>query len=327
MKSFDELLPELLQAVRPIEERRLETLRSKSVGLKWIGGIILGAVLASLAGVAAFGSAIPAIVLGISGLLASGIVYAHWLSKPFEIYRSHFKHEFIGRLLNSIADDVRYAPEGDTIVMDEYRGSELYPRSVDRETIRDTIACRVGKTNLVISELHTEYKTTSTDKDGNTKTSWHTIFRGLFISADFHKDFRGATFVRSDVAEKTFGIVGRFFQKPIFSTNELVLLEDPDFEREFVVHSSDQVEARYILSTSLMQKMWELKQRFSDSVEFSFLRSRMFIAISGNRDYFEPTLSRSLLDTEYLKEFLGQAQLCLGIVEDLGLNVRIWTKQ
>lgn len=326
MKSFDELLPKLLQTVGPIEERRLETLRSKSVGLKWIGGIILGTVLASLAATAAFGSPIPAIVLSISGLLASGVVYAYWLSKPFAIFRSQFKHEFIGQLLNSIADDVRYAPEGNAIVMEEYRRSELYPRTVDRETIQDTIVCRVGKTDLVISELHTEYKSTSTDKDGKQKVTWHTIFHGLFISADFHKDFRGATFVRSDVAEKAFGVVGRFFQKPIFSANELVLLEDPDFEREFVVHSSDQVEARYILSTSLMQKMWELKQRFSDRVEFSFLQSRMFIAISGNRDYFEPTLTRSLLDTEYLKEFLGQAHLCLGIVEDLGLNVRIWTK-
>lgn len=326
MKSFDELLPELLLAVRPIEERRLETLRSKGTGLRSIGGIVLGAVIASLAGSAAFGSPIPAIICAIAGLLACGVVYAYWVDKPFQLYRSQFKREFIGRLLNAIADDVRYAPEGNAMVMDEYRSSELYPRQVDRQTIQDTIACRVGKTDLVISELHTEYKSTSTDKDGRQKVSWHTIFRGLFISADFHKDFQGVTFVRSDVAEKTFGIVGRFFQKPIFSENELVLLEDPDFEREFVVHASDQVEARYILSPSLMQKMWELKQRFSDRVEFSFLRSRMFIAISGTRDYFEPTTDRSLLDTEYLKEFLGQAQLCLGIVEDLGLNVRIWTK-
>jgi len=43
--------------------------------------------------------------------------------------------------------------------------------------------------------------------------------------------------VKSDVAEKIFGSFGRMFQQSLFSSLQLVQLEDPDFEREFVVYT------------------------------------------------------------------------------------------
>jgi hypothetical protein len=116
------------------------------------------------------------------------------------------------------------------------------------------------------------------------------------------------------------------FQKPIFSSLQLVELEDAEFEQQFVVQSSDQVEARYILTPSLMEKMLALRTRFSAQVEFSFVRSRMFIAVPTTENFFEPELHKTLYDNQYLRNYVDQIQLCLGVVEDLGLNTRIWSK-
>ncbi len=325
MKEVEQLLPRIQANLGPLEALRVETLAKQHQGnlslLGILGGGVVTSYLLSLLAVWA------AVIGGIATLITLGVVYQKMVGGPFAIYREQFKQQFISGLLGALAEDVRYKPTGDRAFLSEYHRSELFPKKPDRERLEDTIYGRIGETDLAISEIHTEYEETTRDKDGKEKTSWHTIFKGLFISADFHKDFRGKTLVRSDVAEKYFGQFARFVQKPIFSSLELVQLEDPEFEREFVVHSNDQIEARYILSPALMQRMLELKHRFAEKVEFSFLNSRVYIAISTSRNFFEPKLGQSLNDPETVEGFLEQVRLCLGIVENLELNVRIWSKK
>jgi hypothetical protein len=284
------------------------------------------AFLAGLLAAIAY-NGIAAVIVGVVGIGAAIWMYSALIDGPFQSFRTQFKEQLIGPLISSVATNVRYEPAGDPAIMHEYWASELYSQSTDREAQQDTISCLVGATDIKLSEIHTEYKTTSTDDKGKQTTHWHTIFKGLFISADFHKDFRGKTFVHTDVAEKTFGILGRFLQKPIWSSLQLIELEDPEFERAFVVRGSDQVEARYLLSPGLMQRMTAMKTRFAANVQFSFVHSRMFIAVETTKDFFEPDPFTSLLDSDYINSFLAQIHLCLGIVEELGLNTRIWTKQ
>lgn len=325
MRAIEQILPELTQKLGPLEQQRQATRSRRSRGT-----VIMLAVLAcGLAWTIALSRfAIWATVVGgILTMIALWVTYTHELAEPYEAFRKQFKRQFISNLLAAVADEVRYLPDGDRQILQDYQHSELFTTEPDRETIEDSIFARIGQTDLKVSELHTEYKQTTTDSDGKTQTKWHTIFKGVFISADFHKDFRGKTFVRCDVAEKNFGRFARMLQKPIFSDLQLVQLEDPDFEREFKVQSTDQIEARYILSPSLMRRMFELKERFGSEVEFSFLRSRVHIAISTSRNFFEPRLGKSLEDPATLRESLDQVSLCMGIVEDLDLNTRIWSKR
>ncbi len=55
-----------------------------------------------------------------------------------------------------------------------------------------------------------------------------------------------------DFAEKLLGKFGQKFQKS-FTHGKLVKLENPEFEKEFVVYSSGQQEARYILTPVMME--------------------------------------------------------------------------
>ncbi|MBM4152734.1 MAG: DUF3137 domain-containing protein, partial [Kiritimatiellaceae bacterium] len=106
-----------------------------------------------------------------------------------------------------------------------------------------------------------------------------------------------------------------------------VKLEDPEFEQEFVVYSTDQVEARYILSLAFMRRLLEFKQKTGAAVYFSFIGGEMNVGMSSTKDRFEPRIFQSLLDAAFIRELIHDLQLARGIVEDLNLNTRIWTKE
>jgi hypothetical protein len=180
----------------------------------------------------------------------------------------------------------------------------------------------VGQTAVKFSEVDAKYESGS----GKNRTVQQ-IFKGLFFIADFNKDFHGRTFVLPDTAEGFLGKLGQAFQEWNISRDDLVRLEDPEFEKEFVVYSNDQVEARYILSTSLMKRIVDFKRQSGKKIHLSFINSQVNVTVSFKRNLFEPRLFSTLLDFEPVREYFEDLVLAVGIVEDLNLNIRIWTKE
>ena len=204
-----------------------------------------------------------------------------------------------------------------------YRSSLLFNHKPDRYKGEDMVKGQVGKTKIAFSELHTEYYTT----DDKGRRTWHTIFRGLFFMADFNKDFKGHTLVLPDYSQRLFGGFGQKLQGMFSFRGELVKLEDPEFEKRFVVYSSDQIEARYILTPALMQRLTEFAKKTKSEVRISFVLSCVFIAISLKENLFEPRIYRTILDFEPIEKYYDDLVMAIGIVDELNLNRRIWTKQ
>ncbi len=145
--------------------------------------------------------------------------------------------------------------------------------------------------------------------------------------ADFHKNFHGHTIVLPDTAEKIFGFLGKKMQSWNFTRDEVVHVENAEFEKEFVVYSNDQVEARYILSISMLQRILDLKKKYNTNIYLSFINSKVFVAIQHNNNLFEPAFKESITNTDYIRKFYTELASCLSIVDDLSLNTRIWSKQ
>jgi hypothetical protein len=199
---------------------------------------------------------------------------------------------------------------------------------VDRYHSEDYVSGSVGKTKVEFSEVHSEYKTEYHDSKGHRHEVWHDIFRGVFFVADFNKEFKGLTLVLPDTAQKMFGdMIGSFFQKHSIGRPDLVKMEDPEFEKLFVVYGNDQVEARYILSPALMQRLVEYKKKTGKTLHFSFCKSKVYVAIPYNKDLFEPRIFRSIVDFDEVKGYFEDLQLVVSMVEDLNLNTRIWGKE
>jgi hypothetical protein len=111
------------------------------------------------------------------------------------------------------------------------------------------------------------------------------------------------------------------------SRNSLVKMDDPNFEKEFVVYSTDQIEARYILSNSLMQKLLLFKQKSKHPVYISFVGNHIHIAIYYDKDLFEPSIFHSLLEYKIAMEYVKTLHTAIGIVEELKLNQKLWSKR
>ncbi len=261
----------------------------------------------------------------LAGLGIAGVVFYIKNYKKFGEIKSRFKQEVIAKMIQSISPSLTYSPSG-MISSSDYHKSKLYLDSINRYKGDDLVSGTVDKTTIRFSELLTQMET-KRHNNGKTETQVTTIFRGLFFVADFNKHFVGETVVLPDTAESLFGSIGTMLQKWNASRPQLIKLEDVEFEKAFAVYGTDQVEARYILSPALMQRIMQFREKSKSKIALSFIGSEVFIAVPLNDNLFEAPFFSSMINFELIDKFNRYLILFIGIVEDLNLNTRIWTKE
>lgn len=237
-------------------------------------------------------------------------------------YTAEFKEKIIRPLITSIDEKLSYHPESH-IPSQHFSRSKLFTSKPDRVNGNDYVRGKIDNIDIQFSDFHAEKR----HKDSKGRTSWRTIFQGLFIVSEFNKNFIGSTVVLPDSAQSAFGnLVGNWLQSNNFSRDELVKMDSVAFEEEFVVYSNDQIEARYILTPALMQKLLNYKKRSRHPVYVSFTSKNIHIAIEYNKDLFEPSVFHSLLKYKIAMEYVSTLHLAVGIVEELKLNEKLWSK-
>jgi len=235
-------------------------------------------------------------------------------------YTSDYKNKVIKQIVSFLEPTLTYNPET-CVSRQSFYNSEIFREDATTYKGDDHVSGNIEKTSLEFSELDLSY-TTGSGKNRRTVQ----IFKGLFFIADFNKNFKGRTFVLPDFAEKLFGSLGSFFQSKSHSYGELVKVEDPEFEKEFVVYSNDQVEARYILSPSLIKRILDYKKKANKRVHLSFVDNKLYVAVSFTKNLFEPRILKSVIDFAPIQEYYEDLCLAISIVEELNLNLRIWAK-
>lgn len=314
-----ELMPDLIQ----LEDLR-KTAKKKMVPL------VIVAALFNLACLVLIVKAGLKINLMAIALLISAVPLFVWYAKYFKGYRDRFKALIIPKIVAFIDPALKYEKDG-LVPKAEFVISRLFTERPDRYGGDDLVSGTLGRTAFQFSEIQVDRvekvrDTSAGSGSSKTRTDVYPIFSGLFFVADFNKSFRTTTIVLPDKAEKLLGGVGQALQKLNVQNGELIKLEDPEFERRFVVYGQDQVEARYILSTSLMQRITAYQTRAQKDIRFSFAGSKLYVAIAFDKELFEPALRESLLDFSRIKEYYDDMKLVIDIVEALNLNTRIWSK-
>ena len=265
------------------------------------------------------------IIASFAASIAILILFIYQTTQQKKEYRQTFKSEVVAELVKLINPNWQYMYDY-CMSQDSYQQSGLFPQHYDRYTGDDFVTGKIGKTDFQFSELHTQYKQVTYGSKGQRQEHWVTIFKGLFMHADFNKNFSGITYVLPDTAEKLFGSFGQTLQK-LSGRGQLVQLENPQFEKLFVVYSSDQVESRYILTPTMMEAMVKLHQRFNGDIYFSFINSRVYFANSISTELFEPNIIRSGVNFTDVKEMFDLFEMITILIQELNLNTRIWTKE
>lgn len=210
-------------------------------------------------------------------------LFLAWASYPVVVYRQSVKSDIFPDVFSFFGPEFSYNPNG-LIDMDEIEPSGIVP-SYDYYHIEDGIKGRYKGVDLKISELKLREERGS-GKNRRTVTT----FKGIAVILEAHKDFSGWTIVRKDQ-----GFIANFVSSKLGTLSrkksaelENVRLEDPEFEKMFEVYGTDQIEARFLLTTSFMQRLLDLKNALDGKgLQCAFYQKKLLIMVSSKHNYFE----------------------------------------
>lgn len=256
---------------------------------------------------------------------------ALWTFAPLYYYKLAVKEKVFPHVFRFFGSDFEYYPQG-FLSIRELRPSGLIP-NYDNSRTEDYIKGTYNGVGLEITEAHLTDKRTS--GSGKNRSTRHvTVFKGIFIRLTMNKRFNGKTVVRRDG-----GFLGNLL-KGTFSKLDTVRLEDPVFEKAFEVYTDDQVEARYLLTTSFMERLLKLGAIIEDpktpldnitsllsssksNIQASFYDSQLLLMIPSKKDRFE---TASILKPATFKEdinaILKEMEQIFQIIDTLKLEQR-----
>jgi hypothetical protein len=254
---------------------------------------------------------VPGFIIALCSTIVALIIGFGWesLITTNQNLRKEYKLKILPRIIELINPEFEYIPR-QKIANSVFAKSLLFPDKISSVDGEDFMRFKVGQADIMFCEA------TVYGYDPPIQ-----MFDGIFISTKFNKPLSGRTLI---FPKKTTS----FFRKikfNILGSTFIVKLEDPEFEKEFLVLSEDQIEARYILTTSLMQRILDYRRKLKTQIAFSFITNRMYCIIPNSKNLFEPALFNSFLDYEFILESYEPIKLYTDIVDDLNLNLRIWS--
>jgi hypothetical protein len=293
----------ILPHVIEFEAKRIEALKSfrfRVLIVITLYGFLLGLLFVFLPGAKALN------FLGHVAVLFSIIgIFAY---QPIRKYKSSVESIIFPKIFSFFGDNYRYSKES-PINISLFKEYGILP-SYDEAILEDYVN---GSYKEVIIEFFSAKLLNITVRKGKRRKD--TVFHGIVVCLTMNKNFNGKTIVVKDL-----GIIGNWL-KDKFSSLEVVNLEDPTFENQFQVYSTDQIEARYLLTTSFMERLLALSSMFNNQMECSFYNNKLLFAIKSMQDNFK-TSSIFLPSTfEYdIKTILIEMQAIFNIIDTLKLS-------
>ena len=289
---------EVFTKLKPFEEKRQKYNRNLGIGL--LIPIILSILYIVLAMLYKFN-------LNINLFIILGAAYfgiRHFFKKKLE---NEIKGQIMPLLMKAIPGFEWTLSE--VITMAETAKVDLFPLN-PRTTVSsdDNFKGTYRGVDVAITESKYSY-TTGSGKNRRTVV----VFSGAIVRLKMNKIFEGMTIIRPK--GKT-----SFVNKL-----EEVKLEDVDFHKHFRVYSTDQIESRYLLTTSFMDRFKDIMDAFStDKIYCSFCEDYVYIAPWSSKDLFSLAhLSKTLIDEEQYDVLFREFASILALVDHFKLDKKL----
>ncbi|WP_421864467.1 DUF3137 domain-containing protein [Parvibaculum sp.] len=202
-----------------------------------------------------------------------------------------------------------YSPEAPENFLVPFNNCSLLP-GYDRKSLEDHVSGEIDGVPFELAEAFLEKKVRRDKRD-----DYELVFRGLVARYAFPKRFSGRTVVRGDRGS-IFGALSH-----AGAGGERVHLEDPRFDERFDVFSSDQVEARYLLTPAFMERLMQLADASDGPMRAAFDGGDLFLVIDGRRGYFaQPSPWRDLRQNDHIRAFVEDISFIREIAEVLKLD-------
>lgn len=142
-------------------------------------------------------------------------------------------------------------------------------------------------------------------------------FRGVFVEFDMNKNFGGHTFLIENAPSNR----GVKFNHADFGE---VKLEDVEFNKRYKTYSTDQVEARFVLTTAFIERFKNMKTAFKAKyIRAAFKDKKITIAIDAGKDLFAMANMNKDTDAQTFVELFNEILSVLALIQALKLNQKI----
>ncbi|MCB0633385.1 MAG: DUF3137 domain-containing protein [Lewinella sp.] len=308
---------EILQQIRPkfaALERHRQQLQAAQERQK-ILGIAIGVLLVVVVSVCIFGLA-GFTPMALFGVLFGGPFVVHSIQKllvqPIEV---DFQQEVSHTISQAMYPELSFNDH-------KQLGNQVYKTTSVFGKLgaiqgRNMVEGKHGDTHFVMFTLYR----LEAEQDNNAAGQ-----SGLGVILDFPKHIKGKTLVMPDQAQKSFGPwLGKMMQEFSRSSDQLVYLEDPEFEKNFVVYSTDQIEARYILTPGMMENLLKLSRKFGNRIYYGFVEGKLYMIVDEVVPFRVGT-DLPLQTDRIFYNFIYPVEMVKEIIDTLNLNTRIWSK-
>ncbi len=215
------------------------------------------------------------------------------------------------KIIKFMNPTLEYIPIGH-VGLAEFLESGLYQEKNYAIEGNDLISGRHNGVPFIACELWVSHKRNFSDE----KESPDNVFSGQFFVAKFNKKFSSPVYVRPRKGGGDY----------THTIGEKISLEDPEFMNMFEVYSPDQVEARYILTPTTMERIKNIAKRSKGKFYIAFNNNKITITNDSNETKFGVGFFDSLTkdDNKLLVDFYETIRDQLSMIDELKLNVRIW---
>ncbi|MBR2386417.1 DUF3137 domain-containing protein [bacterium] len=140
------------------------------------------------------------------------------------------------------------------------------------------------------------------------------VFEGVVMKFSMNKKFEGHTIIIEDTIHH-------------FSPNENLVrtvLEDVEFEKKYDVWTTDEIEARYLITTGFIDRLNNLKTKFlAKKIRCAFKDNSFYVIFKKSNAFEGGSLYRKLPDFELCNSMFEQILSIYQLIDTLKLELKI----
>ncbi len=223
-------------------------------------------------------------------------------------YQEAFKQQIIHPLIQAMDDQFIHAP-GHCVSYQLVRASAFFPMRVDKFSGNDHVKGRIESVAFQFSDIKLQQKETNSDR-----VSWNVLFCGTFFVAEFNKHTHGVTVIHPETWQYNAPSYMRSFK-----------MDNPDFNQLFNVYGTDSIEAHYLLTHTMMNRLMELKKLADEDVLITFADGCIYWGIDYGYDPNEAPINIPV--SNRVIQYINTLQFMVDVIQELRLNEKLWAKR
>jgi len=303
LKGFDRYYHDALKPIMAKLESERPAYQKRFKKFAWGAGGFFLLCLALVMGLRVSGGFLIA-----AGVISLIILFLGYY--PLMDLKERGKLTMMTHLCRFLGLEYRQTPKN--ISLDMFRSLSLIPLYNESQW-EDQIFGKIEGIDLNLFEATLDMVTR--DRKGRSRRIQ--VFNGLLVEFDFYKNFKSTTVITRDFT-KLGNLLGGLNKR-----GKRVRLESVNFERLFEVYSTDQVEARYLLTPAFMERVCSLSATVGHgNLQMAFHKGSLYMAIRKKEDCFEGGEALNNLATpELARKIITELAQIYDIVQILKLDM------